>query len=108
MQVFTNLFDNVAKYTPPGTRVSVSAVVDGPFVRVLVEDDGPGLPPAIRRACSTSFSAATMREPSSASAWGLRSARPSCVRTAARSRRIGVPEAGARFEFTLPPSEPEP
>jgi two-component system sensor histidine kinase KdpD len=43
-QVFVNLFDNVAKYTPPGTRVSVSAAADGPFVRVVVEDDGPGLP----------------------------------------------------------------
>jgi two-component system, OmpR family, sensor histidine kinase KdpD len=44
VQLFANLFDNVAKYTPPGTRVSVSAVPLGDFVQVAVEDDGPGLP----------------------------------------------------------------
>ena len=44
VQVFGNLFDNVVKYTPAGTRARVSAVADGPFVRVTVDDDGPGLP----------------------------------------------------------------
>ncbi len=44
MQVFVNLFDNIAKYTPAGTRVSVSAVPIGDLVQVSVEDDGPGLP----------------------------------------------------------------
>jgi two-component system, OmpR family, sensor histidine kinase KdpD len=45
VQVFTNLFDNIAKYTPAGTHVYVSAAPDGKFVRVTVDDDGPGLPP---------------------------------------------------------------
>jgi len=44
VQLLANLFDNVAKYTPPGTRVSVSAVPAGDFVQVSIEDDGPGLP----------------------------------------------------------------
>jgi hypothetical protein len=30
--------------TPPGTRVCVSAVADAAFLRVTVDDDGPGLP----------------------------------------------------------------
>jgi len=47
VQVFTNLFDNIAKYTPAGTRVTVSAAAepDRSFVRVTVDDEGPGLPP---------------------------------------------------------------
>ncbi|HEV3181598.1 MAG TPA: sensor histidine kinase KdpD [Steroidobacteraceae bacterium] len=47
VQVFTNLFDNIAKYTPAGTRVTVSAAAepDHGFVRVTVDDEGPGLPP---------------------------------------------------------------
>ena len=45
VQVFANLFDNVLKYTPAGTRARVSAAADGPFVRVSVDDDGPGFPP---------------------------------------------------------------
>ena len=45
VQVFTNLFDNIAKYTPADTHVSVSAAADHESVRVWVDDDGPGLPP---------------------------------------------------------------
>lgn len=44
VQVFANLLDNIAKYTPPGTHVTISAALDGDLVRVRVDDDGPGLP----------------------------------------------------------------
>jgi two-component system, OmpR family, sensor histidine kinase KdpD len=46
VQVLTNLLDNVAKYTPAGTRVTVSAAAepDRSFVRVNLDDEGPGLP----------------------------------------------------------------
>jgi two-component system sensor histidine kinase KdpD len=46
VQVFTNLFDNIAKYTPPGTRATVSAALEPErdFVRVTLDDEGPGLP----------------------------------------------------------------
>ncbi len=44
VQLFGNLFDNVVKYTPAGTRARVSAVADGAIVRVTVDDDGPGFP----------------------------------------------------------------
>src|SRR6516164_8614336 len=46
VQVFTNLLDNVAKYTPAGTPVTISATAepDRSFVRVTVDDEGPGLP----------------------------------------------------------------
>jgi two-component system sensor histidine kinase KdpD len=46
VQVFTNLFDNIAKYTPPGTRATLSAAVEPErdFVRVTLDDEGPGLP----------------------------------------------------------------
>jgi two-component system sensor histidine kinase KdpD len=45
VQVFVNLFNNIGKYTPAGTHVSVSAAADGKAVRVMVDDNGPGLPP---------------------------------------------------------------
>jgi two-component system sensor histidine kinase KdpD len=47
VQVFANLLDNIAKYTPAGTRVVISAAADadGQFVRVVLDDEGPGLPP---------------------------------------------------------------
>jgi two-component system sensor histidine kinase KdpD len=47
-QVLANLLENAAKYTPPGTRVLVTAQsrpADG-LVRLTVEDAGPGVPDA--------------------------------------------------------------
>ncbi len=47
VQVLINLFDNIAKYTPPQTRVTVSALIaaEADRVQVVVDDDGPGFPP---------------------------------------------------------------
>jgi two-component system sensor histidine kinase KdpD len=44
VQVFSNLLENVTKYTPAGTRVHISAEAVDDFVRVTVDDEGPGLP----------------------------------------------------------------
>jgi two-component system sensor histidine kinase KdpD len=47
-QVVANLLENAAKYTPPGTRVRVLArtLPDSAWVRLTVEDAGPGAPEA--------------------------------------------------------------
>lgn len=44
-QVFANLLTNAAKYTDPGGRIEVGAVLDGMEVRVSVRDNGIGLEP---------------------------------------------------------------
>ncbi|MDP2273476.1 MAG: DUF4118 domain-containing protein [Archangium sp.] len=44
-QVFRNLLDNVAKYTPAGTPVELAARAVEGGVEVVVEDEGPGLAP---------------------------------------------------------------
>jgi signal transduction histidine kinase len=41
--VFENLLGNVARHTPPGTRVQIGAVRRGDEVRISVSDDGPGI-----------------------------------------------------------------
>jgi two-component system sensor histidine kinase KdpD len=43
VQLLSNLLENVAKYTPPGTRVCLSASRDGDVICLAVEDSGPGL-----------------------------------------------------------------
>jgi two-component system sensor histidine kinase ChvG len=47
-QVFRNLIDNARSFSPDGGHVIVSAEVirakDGPIVRAMVEDQGPGIP----------------------------------------------------------------
>ncbi len=44
-RVLANLFENAAKYTPPGTPITLSARLEGGEIVVEVADDGPGLPP---------------------------------------------------------------
>ena len=44
-QVFANLLTNAAKYSGPGTRVSLAASSDGQVVRVRVKDEGIGIRP---------------------------------------------------------------
>jgi two-component system sensor histidine kinase KdpD len=44
-QVLTNLLENAARHAPPGATIRVrAAAVDSDWVRVTVEDDGPGVP----------------------------------------------------------------
>jgi two-component system sensor histidine kinase ChvG len=43
-QVLTNLIDNAISFSPEGGTVTAQARVAAPFVEILVEDDGPGIP----------------------------------------------------------------
>jgi two-component system sensor histidine kinase ChvG len=43
-QVLTNLLDNAVSFSPEGGVVTVRARVATPFVEILVEDQGPGIP----------------------------------------------------------------
>jgi two-component system sensor histidine kinase KdpD len=108
VQVFTNLFDNVAKYTPTGTRVYVSAAADGQFVRVTVDDDGPGLPPGDPARLFDKFQRGNGEGTVVGVGLGLAICR-AIVRThggqiEAQRRAAG----GARFELALPATEPAP
>jgi len=45
-QVLTNLLENAERHAPPETPIRVRAVpVDAEFVRLTIEDGGPGVPP---------------------------------------------------------------
>lgn len=43
-QVMTNLIDNAISFSPEGGTVSVSVRITTPFVEIIVEDEGPGIP----------------------------------------------------------------
>jgi two-component system, OmpR family, sensor histidine kinase KdpD len=45
VQILSNLLENAAKYTPPGTTITISAAVRAKNILLVVADDGPGLPP---------------------------------------------------------------
>jgi two-component system sensor histidine kinase KdpD len=43
-QVFVNLIENAVRYTPGGSRIAITAAVDGDTLRIVVSDNGPGIP----------------------------------------------------------------
>ncbi len=108
VQLFANLFDNVAKYTPPGTRVTVSAVPAGDFVQVAVEDNGPGLPAGDPARLFDKFQRGSDEGTVVGVGLGLAIAQ-AIVRAHGgeieAQRREG---GGARFVFTLPATESAP
>jgi two-component system sensor histidine kinase KdpD len=44
-QLFVNLLENAAKYTPPGTAIEILGAREGGTLVVDVADRGPGIPP---------------------------------------------------------------
>jgi two-component system sensor histidine kinase KdpD len=44
-EVLTNLIENAAKHTPPGSEITIQATRENDSVRVEVADTGPGIPP---------------------------------------------------------------
>lgn len=106
-QVLVNLLDNVAKYTPADSPVSVSARTSDGGVLVEVADEGPGLPAGSEERVFEKFYRA------SAGQRGFGLGLPICkaIVTAHEGRiwaENRVPR-GASFRFTLPSGErPQP
>jgi len=110
VQLFGNLFDNIAKYTPSGTRAWVSATHDGDSVRVVVEDEGPGFPAGDPAKLFDKFQRGNEEGAVVGAGLGLTICR-AIVRAhggeiEARRRDGQGVSKGARFEFTLPAREP--
>jgi len=50
-----NLIDNAIRYTPPGGRVTVACGANADGAVLTVEDNGPGIPPALRATVFSRF-----------------------------------------------------
>jgi two-component system, OmpR family, sensor kinase len=96
-----NLIQNAFQHTPDGTHVEASVATVGDRVRLVVTDDGPGVPPDLREKIFDRFVRAEGDRGGSVGL-GL-----SIVRAVARTHGGDVvfeapPEGGARFVVTLP------
>ncbi len=116
-QVFRNLIDNARSFSPPGANVSVSAAIvrdkERAQLRVLVEDEGPGIPP---ENLETIFQRFYTQRPRGAafggnSGLGLSIARQIVTAHEGRIYAENRAEGGARLVVELPllgPARPAP
>jgi two-component system, OmpR family, sensor histidine kinase KdpD len=106
VQLFGCLLDNVAKYTPAGTRVTVSGAAEAAMVRVTVDDDGPGLPPGDPARLFEKFQRGQDEGSIVGVGLGLAICRAIVREHGGEITARNGPGGGARFEFTLPLSAP--
>lgn len=106
-EVLTNLLENAARYTPPGTPVEISAKQTGSAIEVEVADRGPGIPPEHLSHLFSRFYRVTAGGPgtrSAASGTGLGLAIVKGI-VEAHGGHVSAanrPGGGALFRFTLP------
>ena len=102
-QVFVNLFENAARYTPAGTEISIDAAVDGRSLRIAVSDHGPGLQPGIEeRIFDKFFRAAPTVDAGRSSGLGLAICRAIVTAHGGSITAANRPGGGAVFVIRLP------
>jgi two-component system, OmpR family, sensor kinase len=102
-QVLRNLASNARRAAGPGGRVEVSAETHRGRLAILVDDDGPGIPPAERERVFDRFqrSGAARDRDSGGSGLGLAIARSIVELHGGRIRAEGSPLGGARLRLEL-------
>jgi two-component system sensor histidine kinase KdpD len=101
VQILSNLLENAAKYTPPGTTICISAAVrDGKFL-LVVADDGPGLPGDPENLFEK-FQRGNPEGSVVGVGLGLAICRAAARLHGGDIRALRQPDSGARFEITLP------
>jgi len=104
--VVTNAIDAVSEKQPPG-RVTVRTEYDAQNakVRIIVEDDGPGIP---ADQMDFLFSPFISSKKSRGTGLGLPVSQKSSANTAARSRSTANPATAPASSWKSPPSFPRP
>ena len=102
VQVFANLLENVAGHTPPGTHTTIVGLVEDEFIRVLVDDDGPGFPPGDPEQLFAKFHRGRDEGHTGGAGLGLSICRAIVNAHGGAIHALQRPGGGARFSFTLP------
>ncbi|WP_143756771.1 DUF4118 domain-containing protein, partial [Caballeronia glebae] len=116
-RLFANLLENAAKYTPPATPIRIGAALahdgDARFVRVCIDDEGPGVPAGMQSRLFDKFTRGEKESAQPGIGLGLAICR---AIVEAHGGQIGVENRedasgrilGARFWFTLPANDAPP
>jgi PAS domain S-box-containing protein len=101
-RVLINLLENAIKFTPVEGKIDVGAEPDGEWVRLWVQDTGPGVPEADKERIFDKFSRLRHKDAPSGLGVGLAFCRLAVQGHGGRIWEAGGAGKGARFVFTLP------
>lgn len=103
-QMAANLVQNAITHCPPGTHIGLAAEAADGAVRLVVQDDGPGIPEAARKRVFDPFYRADANRTGAGNGLGLALVRAIAERMGAA---IALQDArpGLRVEVTFPPAE---
>jgi two-component system sensor histidine kinase KdpD len=110
-QVFVNLLENAARYTPPGSRIDISADKRADSVVIRVADNGPGLPQGMETRVFDKFVRGTAGHPVDRRrgvGLGLTICRSILEVHGGKIEARNRPAGGAEFVLTLPCREAPP
>ncbi len=102
VQILSNLLENAAKYTPPGTTITICAVACEEKMMIAVADDGPGFPPGDPDRLFDKFQRGRSESNIVGVGLGLAICRAAANLHGGNIRALNNPGGGARFEITLP------
>jgi two-component system, OmpR family, sensor histidine kinase KdpD len=101
-RVLVNLFENVSKYTPPGSTVTISARIVADQLSVSIADNGPGLPVGREEAVFQKFTRGERESATPGVGLGLAIVRALIEAHQGKITAAQRPGGGAVFTFTLP------
>jgi two-component system sensor histidine kinase KdpD len=106
VQILSNLLENAAKYTPPGTTITISAAARDESIMISVADDGPGFPPGDPEHLFEKFQRGRSEGNIVGVGLGLAICRAAANLHGGNVRALNNPGGGARFEISLPATGP--
>ncbi len=101
-RVLINLLENASKYTPQGGKIETGARLDGDWVQVWIQDNGPGIPVTDQDRIFDKFTRLKGKDSPSGLGVGLAFCRLAVHGHGGRIWVESKPGQGARFAFTLP------
>jgi two-component system sensor histidine kinase KdpD len=105
VQMLSNLLENAIKYTPPGTRIHISAQQFEGVIRLVVEDTGPGLDVDAPEQLFEKFTRGRLESDIGGVGLGLAICRAVSRLHGGEIRATASPMGGARFEIAVPHDE---
>src|SRR5579863_1668342 len=107
-RVLVNLLENASKYTPPGSKIAMTAEIVGDRLSVSVSDNGPGLGAGREEAIFQKFTRGERESATPGVGLGLAICRAIVESHQGKIVASHRPGGGARFTFTLPLGHPPP